>query len=82
MDEMCDGLKKVRIGKEEIFPSFSRYSRCDLGARAATSGDLGLRVVGDGNGHVGIGFGKANDVAMAVSKAKEKAKKRIIKVHC
>ena len=39
-----------------------------------------LVVVGDGNGHVGIGFGKANDVAMAVSKAKEKAKKRIIRV--
>jgi small subunit ribosomal protein S5 len=38
-----------------------------------------LVVVGDGNGHVGIGFGKANDVASAVNKAKEKAKKGIIK---
>ena len=36
-------------------------------------------VVGDGNGHVGIGFGKANEVASAVNKAKESAKKSIFK---
>ena len=47
---MCDGLKKVRIGKKEIFPRFSGYSRCDLGARAATSDDLELRVAEDGKG--------------------------------
>ena len=32
--------------------------------------------VGDGNGHVGLGFGKAIDVASAVNKAKEDAKKK------
>ena len=36
---------------------------------------------GDGNGHVGIGFGKANEVPSAVNKAKENAKKNIFKVH-
>ena len=35
--------------------------------------------VGDGKGHVGIGFGKAIDVASAVNKAKEDAKKKIFK---
>ena len=37
-------------------------------------------VVGDGNGHVGLGFGKANEVASAVNKARENAKKAIFKV--
>ena len=37
-------------------------------------------VVGDGNGHVGLGFGKANEVASAVNKARENAKKSIFKV--
>tara|TARA_Y100001968_G_scaffold319607_1_gene351405 strand:- start:434 stop:952 length:519 start_codon:yes stop_codon:yes gene_type:complete len=37
--------------------------------------------VGDGKGHVGIGFGKANEVPSAVNKAKENAKKNIFKVH-
>jgi len=36
---------------------------------------------GDGKGHVGIGFGKANEVPSAVNKAKENAKKNIFKVH-
>ena len=36
-----------------------------------------LVVVGDGKGHIGVGFGKANEVASAVNKAKENAKKRI-----
>ena len=40
-----------------------------------------LAVMGDGNGHVGIGFGKANEVPSAIDKSKEDAKKNIYKVH-
>jgi small subunit ribosomal protein S5 len=39
-----------------------------------------LIVVGDKNGTVGYGYGKANDVAEAIRKAVEKAKKNVIKV--
>jgi small subunit ribosomal protein S5 len=39
-----------------------------------------LVVVGDGNGHVGAGFGKANEVPEAIAKAVEDAKKNIIRV--
>ena len=39
-----------------------------------------LTVVGDKNGHVGYGFGKANDVADAIRKSVEKAKKNMITV--
>lgn len=40
-----------------------------------------LVTVGDGNGKVGIGMGKANDVTEAIRKAVENAKKRIVKVN-
>jgi small subunit ribosomal protein S5 len=39
-----------------------------------------LVVTGDGNGHVGIGVGKANTVPEAISKAGAIAKKSLIKV--
>ena len=39
-----------------------------------------LVVTGDGNGHVGIGVGKAKEVPAAISKASATAKKNLIKV--
>jgi small subunit ribosomal protein S5 len=40
-----------------------------------------LVTVGDGNGKVGIGMGKANDVTEAIRKAVESAKKRIVQIN-
>lgn len=40
-----------------------------------------LAVVGDGNGHVGVGFGKANEVPDAIDKSKEDAKKNVYRVN-
>ncbi len=39
-----------------------------------------LTVVGDQNGKVGYGFGKANDVAEAIRKGMEKAKQNMVQV--
>ena len=40
-----------------------------------------LVVIGDGNGHVGIGQGKAGEVMTAINKGKEEAKQNIVKIH-
>lgn len=39
-----------------------------------------LSVVGDGEGHVGIGFGKANEVPEAIRKSVESAKKNLYEI--
>ncbi len=39
-----------------------------------------LAVTGDGNGHVGIGLGKAKEVPLAINKANAIARKSLIKV--
>ena len=39
-----------------------------------------LVVIGDGNGYVGIGLGKANEVISAINKGKEIAKRSLFKI--
>ena len=63
--------------KEEAVVCINRVSKATTGGRSMRFNSL--VVVGDGNGHVGVGFGKANEVASAVNKAKENAKKQIFK---
>ena len=77
MSRMFVNPSDIELQEESVI-SIKRVSKATTGGRRMRFNSL--VVVGDGNGHVGIGFGKANDVAMAVSKAKEKAKKRIIKI--
>ena len=63
--------------KEETVVCINRVSKATTGGRKMRFNSV--VVVGDGRGHVGIGFGKANEVASAVNKARDNAKKRIFK---
>ncbi len=63
--------------KDENVISINRISKATTGGRSMRFNCV--VAVGDGNGHVGLGFGKAIDVASAVNKAKEDAKKNIFK---
>ena len=60
---------------DETVVCINRVSKATTGGRKMRFNSV--VVVGDGNGHVGIGFGKANEVASAVTKAKDNAKKNI-----
>jgi ribosomal protein S5 len=53
--------------KDEFVISIKRVSKATTGGRRMRF--RAIVVVGDGNGHVGIGFGRANEVASAVDKA-------------
>ena len=63
--------------QDEFVVQINRVSKSTTGGRRMRFN--AIVVVGDGNSHVGIGFGKANEVASAVNKAKEKTKKSIFK---
>ena len=64
---------------DEVVVQIKRVSKATTGGRRMRFSSI--VVVGDGKSHVGVGFGRANEVASAVNKAKTAAKKSIFKVH-
>ena len=64
--------------QEETVIAINKVSKATTGGRKM--GFNSIVCVGDGKCHVGIGFGKASEVASAVNKAKESAKKNLFKV--
>ena len=71
-DDRGDGLREKMI-------SINRVTKVVKGGRIL--GFAALTVVGDGDGRVGIGKGQAKDVPVAVQKAMEEARRRMIKVN-
>ena len=64
--------------KEETVIAINKVSKATTGG--SKMGFNSIVCVGDGKCHIGIGFGKASEVASAVNKAKENAKKNLFKV--
>lgn len=74
-------VQKVRTVESEIkekLVSLNRVAKVTKGGR--TFSFAAIVVVGDGNGTVGQGLGKARDVTEAITKAVADAKKNMIKV--
>ncbi len=70
-DDRGDGLREKMI-------SINRVTKVVKGGRIL--GFAALTVVGDGDGRIGIGKGKAKEVPVAVQKAMEEARRRMVKV--
>tara|TARA_B100000029_G_scaffold511334_2_gene605071 strand:+ start:184 stop:690 length:507 start_codon:yes stop_codon:yes gene_type:complete len=65
--------------KDETVVAINRVAKVITGGRRFRFNSI--VAVGDGKCHLGIGFGKANDVMSAVNKAKDNAKKNIFRVN-
>ena len=71
-------VKPTETDLKEKLVNLNRVAKVTKGGR--TFSFAAVVVVGDGNGTVGHGLGKARDVSEAISKAVDDAKKSLIKV--
>ena len=75
---MAYKFNPAEVELTEKLVSLNRVSKTVKGGRVARF--AALMVVGDGNGHVGVGLGKAAEVPEAIRKGIEDAKKNMITV--
>jgi small subunit ribosomal protein S5 len=70
-EERSDGLREKMV-------AVNRVTKVVKGGRVL--GFAALTVVGDGDGGIGMGKGKAREVPVAVQKAMEEARKKMVKI--
>ena len=70
--------EEVDDGMIEKLIAVNRVSKTVKGGRQFTF--TALTVVGDGNGKVGFGYGKAREVPVAIQKAMQQARKNLVNV--
>ena len=68
-------------GSEELLEKLVKVNRVAKVVKGGRQfGFTALTVVGDGNGRIGYGYGKAKEVPLAIQKAMEKARRDMTKV--
>ncbi len=75
---MSSNQNQATDGLHERLVTINRVSKVVKGGRLFTF--TALTVVGDGNGKVGFGYGKAREVPAAIAKAMEDARKNMANV--
>ena len=75
---MATRINPAELDLQEQLVALNRVSKTVKGGRVARF--AAIMVVGDGNGHVGVGLGKAAEVPEAIRKGIEDAKKNMITV--
>ncbi len=75
---MATKINPAELDLREQLVALNRVSKTVKGGRVARF--AAIMVVGDGNGHVGVGLGKAAEVPEAIRKGIEDAKKNMITV--
>ena len=75
-------MDKVKVNNEEVLKdrlvAINRVTKVTKGGRTFTF--AAIVVVGDGNGVIGYGLGKAGEVTAAIATGTEAAKKNLLKV--
>jgi small subunit ribosomal protein S5 len=75
---MADTDRESEDGLQEKLISVNRVAKTVKGGRIFSF--AALTVVGDGQGRVGFGYGKAREVPVAIQKAMEKARRNMVSV--